>query len=62
VTEAGVYICVSCRDNPRESCGDYCGMEQVRELAPLWLIDGYPACECCGKTMHLLGPLVELVT
>jgi hypothetical protein len=37
-------------------------MEQLRELLPLGLIDGYPACDCCGKTMHLLRPLVELVT
>jgi hypothetical protein len=62
VNQAGVYICVSCRDNPDDACGDYCEMEQLRELLPLGLIDGYPACDCCGKTMHLLRPLVELVT
>jgi len=61
VTEAGVYICFPCRDDPDESCSDYCGMEQVNELPPLWM-EGLPPCKCCGKTMHLLRPLVALST
>jgi len=59
--EAGVYICLSCRDNASEDCNDYCAMEQVRELPALWL-EGFPPCECCGRVMHLLRPLVALAT
>jgi hypothetical protein len=59
--EAAVYICSSCRDDPGDKCDDYCGMDYVRELPPLWL-EGFPSCECCGATMQLLRPLVTLKT
>lgn len=59
--EAGVYICTNCRDNPGDECNDYCEIEQVRELPPLWL-EGFPCCECCAQVMQLLRPLVALAT
>ena len=57
-TEAGVYFCVACRENPGDACNDYCEMEQVRELSPLDFPN--PACGCCGQAMRLARRLVAV--
>ncbi len=58
---AGAYVCVPCRDDSGEECSDYCGVELVDELPPLWM-DWWPTCECCKGPLSLLEPLVSVAT
>jgi hypothetical protein len=55
----GVFVCLACRDEPGDDCGDTCAMSFVHELPPVW-DDFWPTCSCCGREAQLVTPLVPL--
>lgn len=56
--EYGVFVCESCRDNPGETCDDFCGEEWPAEL-PSLDDDFWPACSHCDTWASLVAPLTR---
>lgn len=50
----GRYVCIPCRDEPTDECGDHCGTRQVHELPPV-ITEWWPTCSCCGRDLFLAG-------
>lgn len=57
-TDYGVFVCETCRDNPSETCNDFCGDEWADEL-PSLADDFWPVCRCCRSWAYLVAPLVR---
>jgi hypothetical protein len=57
----GLFVCLECRDNPSDDCGDACSLSWAAELPPLWADDDeLPTCSCCGRVAQLVTPFVPL--
>lgn len=57
------FVCVACRDEPGDACGDACGASWADELPPLWAStpeDWRPTCRCCGSVAQLVSPLAAV--
>jgi hypothetical protein len=50
---AGLFVCVTCRDEPSDECPDSCAMSHVEELPPV-RDDYWPLCSCCCLAVRFL--------
>jgi hypothetical protein len=56
----GVFVCLACRDEPSDECGDSCGTPWPDYMPPMDCEEFWPLCGCCDAPAQLVAPLIAV--